>query len=97
MSRERAKKFNVPIFRTVADALTLGGDKLAVDGVLLIGEHGDYPTQRQGAEAVSALRDVPQDHGCVPPERAARFRSSTTSIFRGAGGRPSAWWRSRVS
>ena len=24
-------------------ALTLGGDKLAVDGVLLIGEHGDYP------------------------------------------------------
>jgi hypothetical protein len=44
MSRERAKKFNVPIFRTVADALTLGGDKLAVDGVLLIGEHGDYPS-----------------------------------------------------
>ena len=44
MSRDRAKKFNVPIFRTVADALTLGGDKLAVDGVLLIGEHGDYPT-----------------------------------------------------
>jgi hypothetical protein len=44
MSRERAKKYNVPIFRTVADALTLGGDKLAVDGVLLIGEHGDYPT-----------------------------------------------------
>ena len=44
MSRERAKKYNVPIFRTVVDALTLGGDKLAVDGVLLIGEHGDYPT-----------------------------------------------------
>lgn len=44
LSRERAKKYNVPIFRTAADALTLGGDKLAVDGVLLIGEHGDYPT-----------------------------------------------------
>jgi hypothetical protein len=44
MSRERAKKYHVPIFRTVADALTLGGDNLAVDGVLLIGEHGDYPT-----------------------------------------------------
>ncbi len=44
MSRERAKKFTVPIFRTVADALTLGGEKLAVDGVLLIGEHGEYPT-----------------------------------------------------
>ncbi len=43
MSRERAKKYNVPIFRTVHNALTLGGDRLAVDGVLLIGEHGEYP------------------------------------------------------
>lgn len=43
MSRERARKYGVPIFRTVADALTLGGEKLAVDGVILIGEHGDYP------------------------------------------------------
>lgn len=48
MSRERAKKYNVPIFPTVADALTLGGDKLAVDGVLLIGEHGDYPINEKG-------------------------------------------------
>lgn len=44
MSREIAKKYNVPIFRTVAEALTLGGKELAVDGVLLIGEHGDYPS-----------------------------------------------------
>lgn len=43
MSRERAGKYNVPIFRTVQEALTLGGQRLTVDGVLLIGEHGDYP------------------------------------------------------
>ncbi|MEJ7691497.1 hypothetical protein [Daejeonella sp.] len=43
MSRSLAKKYNVPIFRTVADALTLGGDNLAVDGVILVGEHGVYP------------------------------------------------------
>ncbi len=43
ISRERARKFHVPIYRTVADALTLGADRLAVDGVILIGEHGDYP------------------------------------------------------
>jgi hypothetical protein len=43
MSRERAKKYNVPIFRTVQEALTSGGERLAVDGVLLIGEHGEYP------------------------------------------------------
>ncbi len=44
ISRDRAAKYKVPIYRTVADALTLGGDKLAVDGILLIGEHGEYPT-----------------------------------------------------
>ena len=39
-----AAKYGVPIYRTIHEALTLGGDKdLAVDGVLLIGEHGDYP------------------------------------------------------
>src|SRR5438045_8190053 len=43
MSRPTAKKYGVPIFRTGQEALTLGGDQLAVDGVILIGEHGDYP------------------------------------------------------
>src|SRR5438876_11500892 len=31
MSRERARKYHVPIFRTVQEALTLGGERLAVD------------------------------------------------------------------
>lgn len=44
MSRERAAKFKVPIYRTVEEALTLGTGKLSVDGVILIGEHGDYPS-----------------------------------------------------
>jgi hypothetical protein len=43
MSRPMAKKYGVPLFRTVQEALTLGGDRLAVDGVILIGEHGEYP------------------------------------------------------
>ena len=34
--------------RQIPEALTLGGDKLAVDGVLLIGEHGDYPHNEKG-------------------------------------------------
>lgn len=33
---------------TIADALTLGTDNLAVDGVLLIAEHGDYPISATG-------------------------------------------------
>ncbi len=30
------------------EALTLGGEKLAVDGVLQIGEHGRYPRNKKG-------------------------------------------------
>jgi hypothetical protein len=48
LSRERAKRYGVPIFPAIPDALTLGTGQLAVDGVLLIGEHGDYPTNEKG-------------------------------------------------
>ncbi len=43
LSRERARRHHVKLCPTVAEALTLGTSKLAVDGVLLIGEHGTYP------------------------------------------------------
>lgn len=43
LSRELSRKHGFPIYPDIAGALTLSGDKLAVDGVLLIGEHGDYP------------------------------------------------------
>jgi hypothetical protein len=36
------------LYPTIADALTLGTDTLAVDGVLLIAEHGDYPLNEKG-------------------------------------------------
>jgi hypothetical protein len=48
MSRDLAKKHGFPITPTIADALTLGGDKLAVEGVLCIGEHGNYPKNAKG-------------------------------------------------
>src|ERR1700757_4927092 len=43
LSRELSRKFGFTLAPDVSGALTLGGDKLAVDGVLLIAEHGDYP------------------------------------------------------
>ncbi len=48
-SRELAKKHGIPIYDSVARALTLEGDKLAVDGVLLIAEHGEYPESPAGS------------------------------------------------
>jgi hypothetical protein len=48
-SRELAKKHGVPMFDSVAGALTLGDDKLAVDGVLLIAEHGKYAESPTGS------------------------------------------------
>ena len=42
LSRHYAARYNIPIYGSIRQALTLGGDTLAVDGVLLIGEHGDY-------------------------------------------------------
>src|SRR2546426_2307713 len=48
LSRERAQKYGVPIFPTIEEALTMGKGRLAVDGVLLIGEHGGYPPNGEG-------------------------------------------------
>ena len=44
LSAEKARRFGIPTYKTVREALTLGGDTLAVDAVILIGEHGDFPT-----------------------------------------------------
>jgi hypothetical protein len=44
LSRETGREFGIRVgHRSIADALTEGGSQLAVDGVLLIGEHGNYP------------------------------------------------------
>ncbi|MFA6945179.1 MAG: hypothetical protein WC220_04680 [Pedobacter sp.] len=43
-----ARMNDTPVYPTVEEALTLGGDKLAVDAVIYVGEHGDYPYNRLG-------------------------------------------------
>ena len=49
LSRDRAARFpSMKIYPTIADALTLGGSDLAVDGILLVGEHGEYPSNEKG-------------------------------------------------
>ena len=48
LSRERAQEFGFQIYPTIADALRVGTEKLAVDAVLIIAEHGEYPHNEKG-------------------------------------------------
>src|SRR5262245_48635109 len=65
MSRDLAKRFGFKLCESIPAALTLGGTRLAVDGVLLIGEHGKYPTNDKGQ--------------VLYPRR--RFFEATTDVF----------------
>lgn len=49
LSRERAARHPaMKIYPTIAEALTAGSSKLAVDGVVIVGEHGNYPRNEKG-------------------------------------------------
>src|SRR5919109_9478 len=49
VSKTRLQEFpSMRLYPTIAEALALGGSRLAVDGVLLIGEHGRYPRNEKG-------------------------------------------------
>jgi hypothetical protein len=48
LSEARAKEFGFSVYPTIAETLRCGGDKLAVDAVLIIGEHGNYPRNEKG-------------------------------------------------
>lgn len=47
-SEDRGREFGFPVYPTIAEALRCGGDRLAVDAVLIIAEHGSYPTNELG-------------------------------------------------
>jgi hypothetical protein len=48
MSRPLAEKYKFPIVDSIEQAITLGKGEVSVDGVLLIGEHGQYPHNVKG-------------------------------------------------
>jgi hypothetical protein len=73
LSERLAKLHGFKLFDSVAGALTLDTGKLAVDGVLLIGEHGDYPYNAKGQklypryEMFQKIVKVIADSGRVVP------------------------------
>jgi hypothetical protein len=48
LSSERAKEFGFSVYPTIAEALCCGGNQLACDAVLIVAEHGDYPSNAKG-------------------------------------------------
>jgi hypothetical protein len=69
IGRPLARQWKVPVFKTIAEALTLDGKQLAVDGVLLVAEHGKYPTNKKGQ--------------ILYPRR--RFFEEVVKVFRSSG------------
>ncbi len=65
MSRDLAKQFGFTIYDSITGAVTLGRKEVAVDGVLLIGEHGEYERSARGQ--------------IMYPRR--RFFEQTTDVF----------------
>src|SRR3712207_4989955 len=47
-SEQRAAEFGFKVYPTIAEALRCGGKELAVDAVLSIAEHGEYPRNEKG-------------------------------------------------
>ena len=48
LGQKVCKAKNIPIYKTVGEAVTLGASELAVDGVVIVCEHGNYPTDLKG-------------------------------------------------
>ncbi|HEY3838217.1 MAG TPA: hypothetical protein VGL72_16670 [Bryobacteraceae bacterium] len=73
MSRDLAARNGFRRFSSIREALTLGGPALAVDGVVFIGEHGDYPLNDVGQtlypryELFSQILDVYESAGRSVP------------------------------
>ena len=71
IGRQVAHRYQIPLYESIRGALTLGGNELAVDAVLVIGEHGDYPVTELGQEMLPRRYFFEQVSGVHRPIRTA--------------------------
>ncbi len=88
IGRGLAARYGIPLFDSPTEALTRGGPKLDVDGVLLIGEHGDYPINDKGQQLYPRRRLFAEIVETFRRSGAA-CRSTTTSTSPTPGTTPS--------
>ena len=73
MSHDLAARNGFHLYPNIRDTLTLGGKSLAVDAVVFVGEHGDYPTNDVGQilypryELFNQIMDVYEQSGRSVP------------------------------
>lgn len=73
LSVSRSEEFGFALYPTIAETLRQGGDSLAVDAVLIIGEHGEYQKSQYGQtkypryEFFKQVTDVFRQDGQVVP------------------------------
>ncbi len=73
MSRDLAARNGFQLYPTIREALMRGGKSLAVDAVVFVGEHGDYPNNDVGQtlypryELFSQIMDVYEESGRSVP------------------------------
>ena len=81
MTAEVSDRFGIPVFPSIQEALFVGGDQLAVDAVLSIGEHGEYPYSELGQRQYPRPRAARSDRAdrCAPRGGRAIARGSTAA------------------
>lgn len=71
MAKEVSRRFGIPLCKTIEEAMCVGGQELAVDAVLSIGEHGSYPYNERGQHLYPRKRFF--DASLAVMEKAGRF------------------------